>query len=198
MKKIIFLILFFIIYTLLIKLCPVITLWDKGFIMNVQTMLKDLPLIIPLLPDFKLYSVMIFLPLVVGSVFYFKNKNYLNIIFLCSIPLITFLLNCILKPTIQRIRPPYEMQIAIHPDSFSYVSSHSLVTCCVWGIVIYFINKNVQNVKLKYGLIAFCIGWILFVGFSRVWLGVHYPSDVIGAYILALILLSIYNLKRWV
>ena len=75
MKKIIFLILFFIVYTLLIKLCPVITLWDKGFIMHVQTMLKDFSLIIPLLPDFKLYSVMIFLPLVVGSVFYFKNKK---------------------------------------------------------------------------------------------------------------------------
>ena len=182
----------------MIKLCPVITLWDKAFIIKIQELLKDLPLIIPLLPDLKLYSLMIALPLILGSIFYFKNKKYLNIIFLCSIPLITFLLNCILKPTIQRLRPPYEMQIAVHPDSYSYVSSHSLVTCCVWGIVIYFINKNVQNVKLRYGLISFCVGWILFVGFSRVWLGVHYPSDVIGAYILAFILLNIYNLKRWV
>ena len=39
--------------------------------------------------------------------------------------------------------------------------------------------------------------WILFVGFSRIWLGVHSPSDVIGAYILGLCLLSVYNLKRW-
>ncbi len=198
MKKIIFLILFFIVYTLFIKLCPVITLWDKAFIINIQNLLKDLPIIIPLLPDFKLYSLMIALPLIAGSIFYYKKRKYLNIVFLCSIPLITFLLNCILKPTIQRVRPPYEMQLAIHPDSFSYVSSHSLVTCCVWGLVIYFINKNIENEKSKWCLIVFCVAWILFVGFSRVWLGVHYPTDVIGAYILALILLNIYNLKRWV
>ena len=198
MKKITLLILFFSIYTLLIKLCPSITLWDKVFIIKTQELLKNSPLIIPLLPDFKLYSIMIALPLITGSIFYFKNKKYLNIIFLCSIPLITFLLNCVFKHTIQRVRPPYELQLAIHPDSYSYVSSHSLIVFCVWGMVIYFINKNIENKKIKYLLISFCVAWILFVGFSRIWLGDHYPTDVIGAYILASILLNIYNLKRWV
>jgi undecaprenyl-diphosphatase len=109
------------------------------------------------------------------------------------------LLNCIIKLLVHRVRPPYQLQIGgIHPDSFSYVSSHSLIVFCLWGVVIYFINKYVENKKIKTILFSLSIFWILFVGFSRIWLGVHNPSDVIGAYILGLCLLSVYSLKRWV
>ena len=198
MKKIILLSLLFIIYTYLITFCPIITLWDEGLIASIQDNLKDLPTLIPVLPDFSLYSIMIAIPLICGSIFYFKKKKYFNIILLNSIPLITFLLNCIIKPLIHRTRPPFEMQISIHPDSFSYVSSHSLITFCLWGIVIYFINKYIENKAIKTVLILLSVLWIVFVGFSRIWLGVHHPSDVLGAYILGLCLLNVYNLKRWV
>ena len=73
-----------------------------------------------------------------------------------------------------------------------YVSSHSLVTICLWGMVIYFINKHCKNQALKIAGILFSILWILFVGVSRVWLGVHHLTDVIGAYLLGLFLLSCY------
>ena len=73
-----------------------------------------------------------------------------------------------------------------------YVSSHSLVTICLWGMVIYFINKHCKNQALKIAGIIFSILWILFVGVSRIWLGVHHLTDVIGAYLLGLFLLSCY------
>ena len=174
----------FILLTLFIKLCPILTLWDKALIVFIQERLKNVPLWIAELPDCKLYSIMIALPLIIFCIWFLKRKEYKSIVYFCSIPLVTFLLNCIIKPIIHRVRPPYEMQIAIHPDSFSYVSSHSLVTICLWGMVIYFINKYCQNRALKVVGIIFSILWILFVGVSRIWLGVHYPSDVIGAYIL--------------
>ena len=192
MKKTLLLFAIFIIFSITSITCPIIELWDRGFILHLQEMLKNIPLWIALLPDCKLYSIMIALPLVIGSILFFNRKEYKSIVYFCSIPLVTFLLNCIIKPLVHRARPPYEMQIAIHPDSFSYVSSHSLVTICLWGMVIYFINKYCYNQALKIAGIIFSSLWILFVGVSRIWLGVHHLTDVIGAYLLGLFLLSCY------
>ena len=193
MKKSLLLLAIFINYSIIVKSCPIIDLWDKAFILHLQGVLKNLPLWIPLLPDCKLYSIMIALPLIVGSILFFKKKEYKSIVFLCSIPLVTFLLNCIIKPLVHRPRPPFEMQLAIHPHSFSYVSSHSLVTICLLGMVIYFIHNYCKNKVWRYLGIIFSAIWILFVGFSRVWLGVHNPTDVFGAYLLGLFLLFIYT-----
>lgn len=192
MKKSLILFAIFIIFSIISITCPIIDLWDRVFILHLQEMLKHIPLWIALLADCKLYSIMIALPLIIGSILFFKRKEYKLIFYFSSIPLVTFLLNCIIKPLVHRTRPPYEMQIAIHPESFSYVSSHSLVTVCLWGMVIYFVNKYCKNRVLKISGIVFSIFWILFVGTSRVWLGVHHPTDVIGAYLLGLFLLSCY------
>lgn len=192
MKKIIILLLLFVIYTLVIKFCPIITEWDKNFIIYLQNNLKDLPLIIPQLPDCKLYSVMIAIPLIVGGIYFFNKKKYLDIVFLSTIPLVTFLLNCIIKPIVHRMRPPYELQLLVHPHSFSYVSSHSLVTFCLWGVVIYLVYQNCQNKILKTVIIILSVIWIIFVGFSRIWLGVHHLTDVLAAYLLGYILVLFY------
>lgn len=192
MKKTLLLFAIFIIFSITSITCPIIELWDRVFIMHLQEILKNIPLWIALLPDCKLYSIMIVLPLVIFGIWFLKRKEYKSIVYFYSIPLVTFLLNCIIKSLVHRARPPYEMQIAIHPDSFSYVSSHSLVTICLWGMVIYFINKYCQNRVLKVLGIIFSILWILFVSVSRVWLGVHHLTDVIGAYLLGLFLLSCY------
>ena len=193
MKKTILLTITFIIYTIIIKTCPSVTLWDRSVVSFVQAKLSKIPLYIPLLPDCKLYSLMIAIPLLAGSVYFLRKKQWLKAGFICSIPLVTFLLNCIIKPLMQRPRPPFELQQAIHPDSFSYVSSHSLVTMALYGMIIYYFYKYCLNKQVKYIVIVISIAWILFVGLSRVWLGVHYPTDVVGAYLLGFILCTIYS-----
>lgn len=192
MKKILLLFFIFTIFSILIISCPIITIWDKEIIIKLQELLNNLPLWLPLLPDCKLYSIMIAFPIIIGGILFFKNKLYTNILFLGSIPLGAFLINLIIKPLIHRPRPAFEMQLGVHPDSFSYVSSHSLVSFCLWGIVIYFISKYCKNIYLKAVTITISILWILFVGLSRVWIGVHNPTDVIGAYLLGALILSVY------
>ena len=196
MRKLILLIGIFIVYTIIIKLCPAVTMFDKSVITFIQSKLSKLPLYLPLLPDCKLYSVMIAIPLIGGTAYFFKKKEWLKAGFICSIPLITFLLNCIIKPIIHRPRPPFELQLTIHPHSFSYVSSHSLVTMALYGFIIYYFYKKCNNKIVKYSTIIASVTWILFVGLSRIWLGVHYPTDVIGAYFLGFILLQIYSTIR--
>ena len=192
-KKTILLIIVYIVYTIIIKTCPIVTLWDKSIIVAIQGKLSTLPIYLPLLPDCKLYSLMIAIPLIAGSVYFLQKREWLKAGFICSIPLVTFLLNCIIKPIMQRPRPPFELQQVIHPHSFSYVSSHSLVTMVLYGMIIYYFYKHCPNNIIKYSVITLSVIWILFVGLSRIWLGVHYPTDVLGAYILGFILLQIYS-----
>lgn len=193
LRKIIILAAIFLLLTSLIIFCPVVTQWDRSLIMFVQNHLSFLPLWIPMLPDCILYSIMILIPIAGFGIFFIKNRLWKDLILFSSVPLVTFLLNCILKPLIHRSRPPMEYQItSIHPDSFSYVSSHSLVTICLWGMVIFYLNKYCTNRVLKIVVISVSTLWILFVGLSRVWLGVHNPTDVVGAYVFGLTLINIY------
>ena len=99
------------------------------------------------------------------------------------------LANSILKEIVQRPRPPYDLQM-IHLESFSYVSSHTLITFCVWAVVIYYVYK--LNFPMKKLIAVLGLAWSVLIGFSRCWLGVHNPSDVIGAYLLGLLLFSIF------
>ena len=193
LRKIIILAAIFILLTSLIIFCPVVTQWDRSLIIFVQNHLSFLPLWIPMLPDFILYSTMIVVPIAGFGIFFIKKRLWKDLILFCSVPLVTFLLNCILKPFVHRSRPPIEYQItSIHPDSFSYVSSHSLITMCLWGMVIFYLNKYCKNRVLKIVGVSTAILWILFVGLSRIWLGVHNPTDVLGAYVLGICLIFVY------
>ena len=189
MKKIIILFSIFLLYTILINSCSIITNWDRSLIIFLQQKLRFIPNIVFLLPDCKLYITMIVLPLLLGGCFLVKQKSWSNLIILLTIPLFSYLVNCFLKNIIQRPRPPYELQKIIHPDSFSYVSSHSLVTFCIWGFIIFLSIKYCKNKWLKIIIITISIIWMLFVGLSRIVLGVHNPSDVLGAYILGTLIL---------
>ena len=193
LRKIIILAAIFILLTFLIIFCPVVTQWDRSLIMFVQDHLSFSPLWVPMLPDCILYSAMIIVPIAGFGIFFINKRLWKDLILFCSVPLLTFLLNCILKPLVHRSRPPMEYQItSIHPDSFSYVSSHSLVTICLWGMVIFYLNKYCKNRVLKIAGVSVAILWILFVGLSRIWLGVHNPTDVFGAYVLGLVLVTVY------
>lgn len=186
------LLLLFTILLLLVNYYPAVTLWDSAFIVFIQSKLNVMPVSIPLLPDCRLYTIMIILPLITGCVYFFRKNLYFNILLLCSTPLTAFILNCIVKNIVKRERPPIELHLGVHPESYGFVSSHSLVTFCLYGIVIFFTQKYLKNEILKNSTTAISVLWILFVGLSRIWLGVHYPTDVLGAYILGGIMLLCY------
>ena len=98
-------------------------------------------------------------------------------------------LNLALKNILQRPRPN-EFRI-IDESGYSFPSGHSMISMAFYGFIIYLIYKNVKNNYLKYGLIAFLSILIFLIGISRIYLGVHYTSDVIAGFLISIAYLMI-------
>lgn len=101
-----------------------------------------------------------------------------------------FLLNRILKLIVARPRP--EILRLIVEEGYSFPSGHAMVSMGYYGFLIYLIYTKIKNKKIKYPLILFLSLLIIFIGISRIYLGVHYFTDVIGGFIIAIIYLILF------
>lgn len=99
-------------------------------------------------------------------------------------------LNLILKQILQRPRPT-EYRI-IDETGYSFPSGHSMISMAFYGYIIYLIYKYVKNKYLKIGLITTLSVLIILIGTSRIYLGVHYTSDVIAGFMISISYLIIY------
>lgn len=104
-------------------------------------------------------------------------------------------LNVVLKNIVQRPRP--EGYRLITESGYSFPSGHSMISTAFYGFTIYLIYKNIKNKYIKYTLCAILGVIILLICLSRVYLGVHYASDVIAGFLLSISYLicfiTIYN-----
>lgn len=105
--------------------------------------------------------------------------------------MVSSLLNFIVKNIIQRPRP-IDYRI-IEEKGYSFPSGHSMSSMAFYGFLIYLIFKNVKNTYIKTILIFLLSVLIFLIGTSRIYLGVHYTSDVIGGFLLAISYLMIYT-----
>ena len=71
-----FLIVLFILFSVVINTYPAITLWDRELIIGIQSLLKDVPQWIPTAFDGMLYATMIVLPLLFAFGYFIANKRY--------------------------------------------------------------------------------------------------------------------------
>ena len=90
---------------------------------------------------------------------------------------------------IQRPRPEI-FQLASE-SSYSFPSSHTLASVSLCGILLYFVLKSKLDKRLKIIFSAILTLLPILIGISRIYLGVHNASDVLGGAILAMILLLI-------
>ena len=104
---------------------------------------------------------------------------------------ISALLNQILKNIIQRPRPT-QFRI-IDESGYSFPSGHSMVSTAFYGFLIYLVYKKIKNKYLKFALITILSILIIFIGISRIYLGVHYTSDVLAGFLISISYLIIFT-----
>lgn len=104
--------------------------------------------------------------------------------------IIITILNQALKIIVQRPRPT-EYRI-INETGYSFPSGHSMVSMAFYGFLIYLIYKNIKNKYLKISLMLILSILIIMIGISRIYLGVHYTSDVCAGFLVSLSYLIIY------
>lgn len=125
-----------------------------------------------------------------------KNKKLalfmaLNII--CSV-----ILNNAIKFIILRPRPLEENRL-IHASGYSFPSGHAMNGIVFYGFLVYLLYKMIKNKPLKYSLMILINIVVFLVGLSRIYLGVHYTSDVIAGYLFgfAYLIISISLLRKF-
>ena len=101
--------------------------------------------------------------------------------------------NAGVKELIDRPRPSADLvAVSDHPSSPAFPSGHADGVIVVYGLMFYFITSFVTQPGLRLLGQAACIWVILGTGMERVYVGAHWPSDVLGGYYLGgLILVAI-------
>ena len=117
-----------------------------------------------------------------------KNKK-IGLSIFSNIVIIT-ILNQLLKRILRRPRPT-EFRI-VEETGYSFPSGHSMVSMAFYGYLIYLIYRYIENKYIKWLLIVLLSILICLIGISRIYLGVHYTSDVLGGFLLSISYLVVY------
>jgi membrane-associated phospholipid phosphatase len=102
----------------------------------------------------------------------------------------TAFLNETLKNIFQRVRPQLTNPW-INEPGWSFPSGHAMGSLVVYGMLAYTIGLTVKNRAFRIGLIFVTVSLAIAIGFSRIYLGAHYFSDVIAGYCAASFWLAI-------
>ena len=128
----------------------------------------------------------IIIMVIIGLLILFDKKNQIYL----AIETISIMgINQLLKRIIRRIRPNHLRLIT--QGGYSYPSGHAMISVAVYGYFLYYVKKNIKNKKLKNILIILLYALIIGIGLSRIYVGVHYPSDILGGYLIGLCIQSL-------
>lgn len=131
----------------------------------------------------------IMLPICILCILTFKEKLYKYMVIVNIITV--FILNQILKIIVNRERPVGNRLIDV--SGYSFPSGHSMVSMAFYGLFIYLAYKHIENKKIRYLICTFLTVLILAIGISRIYLGVHYASDVAGGFLISIAYLILFT-----
>ena len=101
------------------------------------------------------------------------------------------IINKILKAIFVRPRP--NVLRLIKQGGYSFPSGHAMASMTFYGFLIYLIIKSNINKNIKILLTSLLTILILLIGISRIYLGVHYASDILAGYLVSIIYLILFT-----
>lgn len=110
----------------------------------------------------------------------FVRKDRWQSIKLGAIALSSVCMMHLLKLLFNRPRPLVPLLEPAH--GLSFPSGHAMTSITFFGLFIYLTVRHVKNAFLKVLLVVVLLSFIVIIGYSRVYLRVHYPSDVLAGY----------------
>ena len=130
-----------------------------------------------------------------------KKRSWKFILQTTLVLVLASLSNIVLKRVFNRGRPSLEHLVEV--NTLSYPSGHSMSAMAFYGFLIFLCLRYRMPTWIRFTLVTVLIILILSIGISRIYLGVHYPTDVAGGFIGGLIwvtfcavVFSIFDLLR--
>lgn len=131
-------------------------------------------------------KILVLMVVVFSAIFWYLNKHLEAKLLILTV-IFSAALGTTLKVLINRPRPSSELvHIFVVETSRSFPSNHALISLVFFGLLALFINNRI--VSAVFSLI------ILLIGLSRIYLGVHWASDVLGGYLIGAVIIYFSNL----
>jgi len=128
--------------------------------------------------DFHGYLIVLGIFLVISLFVYKRWKHVLQATLVLALATVS---NMMLKRFIDRARPGIEHLVSV--KTLSYPSGHAMSAMAFYGFLIFLVYTFKINKVAKFFLILTLSLLILSIGISRIYLGVHFPSDIAGGFI---------------
>lgn len=107
---------------------------------------------------------------------WFRHRNWKLSIEITAVLILAALSNIALKQVINRSRPEGDHLVEV--ATLSFPSGHSMSAMAFYGFLIYLAIRSRVGRMMKFFLVTVLLTIIISIGLSRIYLGVHYPSDV--------------------
>ena len=175
----------FAVLTLLVLYMPGLTQFDANVLLSIRLALSPYPVsFAQFVTEFGRPYQMLWPQIAAGSVL-ISHRHYVKTFLLVFFTQATFAVTIFIKNFVCRERP-------VDYPEFSFPSGHTSTTMCFYGILIYLVFTYVKSDFWRYFLITVFGLWIILVAISRLWIGVHYPVDVIAGAFLGFIMVNLF------
>lgn len=118
------------------------------------------------------------------SIGLFLRRRRADAVFVAAAIAGTYPLMSLIKPAVGRLRPLMYVRIPLGRDYYGFPSGHTLDATCLMLALCFLLWRGGSNIRIKGIGTTVLIGWIGIISLSRVVLGVHYPTDVLGGAVL--------------
>jgi len=126
--------------------------------------------------------------LIVLTFLFVRSKRYQAIVLAVTIAG-GLILNMVLKLSFHRVRPDAFFNLAT-PTSYAFPSGHALLAFCFYGVMAWIWSDSQRNRERRWMVRVGAVCLIGLIGLSRIYLGVHYASDVLAGYAAAIVWIS--------